>query len=463
MAVGRRARRALCSGMVAAALALGLAHAPPAIAADLGGNCCGDLEERIADLEATTARKGNRKVSLTVSGWINEALFWWDDGTQQNVYEGTNMVEQSRVKFLGEAKIDKDWSAGYLLEIAVQGHPNREWNQFTSNSVSSNPNNKDDATFPRKSYWFLKSKTYGQIAIGLNGMATYHLLDDADPTLTRNVDDAEGPPIFMSAFLIRSNGLFVNNLRWVDVLRGFNNSTPGDAARREIVRYDSPEWHGLTLSASWGESDVWDAALTYKQTIGDLSVLARTGYGASNDPGIETKGVPTNYVIGGTPCISGTAITTSLPNFECTWEGAAAFLQHEPTGLFLYGGWGRQSVHTAHVFPPGTVFEPDSTTWFIRPGVEKKWCGLGSTEVFANYRHDDPGSNPDRTVSASANFYQLGVIQKLEKADMNLYAIYQLANGSIIGNAATAKAGAPIGTTEIDGFQEVITGAKINF
>ena len=60
MAVGRRARRALCSGMVAAALALalalGLALAPPAIAADLGGNCCGDLEERIADLEATTAR-----------------------------------------------------------------------------------------------------------------------------------------------------------------------------------------------------------------------------------------------------------------------------------------------------------------------------------------------------------------------------------------------------------------------
>ena len=33
-----------------------------ASAADLGGNCCADLEERIAELEATTARKGNRKV-----------------------------------------------------------------------------------------------------------------------------------------------------------------------------------------------------------------------------------------------------------------------------------------------------------------------------------------------------------------------------------------------------------------
>jgi hypothetical protein len=40
-----------------------------AMAADLGGDCCADLEERVAELEATTARKGNRRMSLTVYGW----------------------------------------------------------------------------------------------------------------------------------------------------------------------------------------------------------------------------------------------------------------------------------------------------------------------------------------------------------------------------------------------------------
>ena len=50
--------------------------AGPASAADLGGDCCADLEERVAELEATTARKGNRKVTLTISGWVNEAVFW---------------------------------------------------------------------------------------------------------------------------------------------------------------------------------------------------------------------------------------------------------------------------------------------------------------------------------------------------------------------------------------------------
>ena len=45
-------------------------------AADLGGNCCADLEERIAELEATTARKGNRKVSLTIYGWVAQQVMW---------------------------------------------------------------------------------------------------------------------------------------------------------------------------------------------------------------------------------------------------------------------------------------------------------------------------------------------------------------------------------------------------
>lgn len=43
-----------------------------AAAADLGGDCYADLEERVAELEATTARKGNRKVSLEVSGQVTK-------------------------------------------------------------------------------------------------------------------------------------------------------------------------------------------------------------------------------------------------------------------------------------------------------------------------------------------------------------------------------------------------------
>jgi hypothetical protein len=71
--VGKSAGWATILGAVGVALCGSVS----AKAADLGGDCCADLEERVAELEATTARKGNRKVTLTISGWVNEAVFWW--------------------------------------------------------------------------------------------------------------------------------------------------------------------------------------------------------------------------------------------------------------------------------------------------------------------------------------------------------------------------------------------------
>ena len=61
-----------------------LAWSAPAPAADLGGECCADLEERIAELEATTVRSGNRAVTLNISGQINQAILMWDDGEDRD-------------------------------------------------------------------------------------------------------------------------------------------------------------------------------------------------------------------------------------------------------------------------------------------------------------------------------------------------------------------------------------------
>src|SRR5688572_27028739 len=60
-----------------------------------------DLEERIAELEATTARKGNRKLSLEISGQINQGILYWDDGGESNAYIVTNENSRSRFRFKG--------------------------------------------------------------------------------------------------------------------------------------------------------------------------------------------------------------------------------------------------------------------------------------------------------------------------------------------------------------------------
>ena len=142
---------------------------------------------------------------------------------------------------------------------------------------------------------------------------------------------------------------------------------------------------------------------------------------------------------------------------------------HKPTGLFVFGGWGWQTIDTGNAIAKSQLIEPASTTWFIQPGIEHKWLSLGKTNIFGEYRHDDPGSTSgssasgDKTVGASINFWQAGAIHNFEAADMSLYLVYQHADGYIIGNKTTATNYAPVGRTDLDAFQELITGAKINF
>ena len=418
-------------------LALGSAAAQ---AADLGGDCCGDLEERISELEATTARKGNRKVSLTISGWVNEAVFFWDDGTEKNVYVGTNKLEQSRFKFAGEAKIDKEWSAGYTIEVGIVNADSGSWDQV-------DPGRNNGVMTLRKSNWWIKSKQYGKLAVGQEGTSTYHLLDDADGANTRNYSDAEAATVAQGGFFIRSNGAFQasgvagTNLRWSDVARGFNNGTPGQDGRRNIVRYDTPEFAGFVASVSWGADDLWDTSLTYKGEIHDFKLIGKVGYGESTDPAST-----------GTNCGGPTA---AAEKFECSWWGAAGTAMHAPTGLYVYAGYGEQTIESM----PGAL-DDTSTTWFVQSGIERKWHDLGKTTIFGEYRKDDAGAsvtnaNQINTRGADLTFWAGGVVQNIEAASMDLYAIYRHADGDYTNAAG--------GNVQIDDFDMVISGARIQF
>src|SRR5262245_24946554 len=91
-------------------------------AADLGGDCCGDLEERIAQLEATTVQKGNKKVTVTVYGRVNRIVNFWDDGAETNTYTLNSSYSPTRWGFRGDAKIGGAWTSGYTLEMEDNGN-----------------------------------------------------------------------------------------------------------------------------------------------------------------------------------------------------------------------------------------------------------------------------------------------------------------------------------------------------
>jgi hypothetical protein len=103
------------------------------------------------------------------------------------------------------------------------------------------------------------------------------------------------------------------------------------------------------------------------------------------------------------------------------------------------------------------VLEPDSSTWFIQSGIEEKWLPLGKTTIFGHYQQQDAGSNPGKTVSADINFWQVGLVQNVDAAALDLYAIYQHTDGDV--NLAAS----PGVATTLDAFQMVTVGGLIQF
>lgn len=431
----------------------------PVRAADLGGNCCADLEERIADLEATTARKGNRKVVLQVTGWVNEALFFFDDGVERNAYIGTNSLEQSRVNFRGDAKINADLSAGYRLELGLNSSPSNLFSQDRDTPAAFNN------AVVRQSNWYINSKSLGRLTLGLTGTATYHLIDDADPSATRNFSDFEAASIAAARFNVLSGGsrAAVSNLAWNQIYRGVSNGVPGQNGRRNVVRYDSPEIFGFVGTFTWGEDDQWGGALTYKQTFGDFKVIGKAGYENSTDESTANN----------SSCSSNADRTRAgvVIGVQCEWFGVGGSVVHEPTGLFVYGGYGAQfdqSEKEARPPTPGVLgAQGTDRVWYIQGGLEKEWLSSGGkTTLFGEYRADDGGSN----VGAAAAFggaaaflhdsrvdsYAAGVIQGITAGDaVQLYAIYRRVEGDITNSRGVNR--------ELDSFDIVTTGAKVAF
>ncbi|HMN36098.1 MAG TPA: porin [Hyphomicrobium sp.] len=413
-----RAKGVLTTTLILGAATL-MASQLSAVAADLGGNCCADLEERIAELEAAGARKGNRKVGLTVSGWVNEAVFFWDDGTQSDVYVGTNELEQSRFRFNGDAKITAGWSAGYILEIGANGAGSKSFDQTSSG---------EGKVSVRKSAWYIKSEQLGRLAVGRFDTATYHLIDNLDTLLTRNVSDYEAAGIALGKFKTRSNGVL--GARWTDFMGGFNNGTPGQSGLRNTVRYDTPELAGFTASASWGEDDQWETALRYAGRLGDFKLAASIGYGESTDPGVN-----------GGSCALGTG--------DCQWWGAGALVSHTPTGIYLYGGYGENRIDLA----AGQIADDTSAIWYLQGGIEHKWFDLGKTNIFVEHRRDDVGLS-SAADSSDLRFWAAGVAQEIENASLVVFALYRHTDGDFTTGAVQ---------TEFDALDMVITGARINF
>ena len=436
---------ALAAGLLASGLSIGSASA-----ADLGGDCCADLEERVAELEATTARKGNRKVSLTISGWVAEQVVYWDDGQESNVYvTGIGRTLQSHFKLTGSATIAPGWSAGYVMHVEVGTVDAFTYGAASDESanLAGLTNDTGNGLYTLQSFWFIKSDRLGKLSVGKQSQASDN---------TAILVDGSGSLVPANWLNIDGDGLgAVNQLGHCHTINdGIGGG--GKGAAGNTGGGEPPTLARVSGAAPGGGDDMWDVAARYAGEFNGIKVAVAAAYSRVSDENLAVI-----------PNALAASLNRQQSDKDVGYFQIGAYVQHVPTGLFLYGAYGKEygdvnytSAASILGFANGTArWDADGDHWYVKAGVRQKWTPLGATVLYGEYGQMNdmfgPSLTNDPNSTSELTKWGLGVVQEIDAAAMSLWLSYRNyegdahdSNGRLIAGSDTdvhyVKAGALI-------------------
>jgi predicted porin len=463
-----------------------------AIAADLGGNCCADLEQRVAELEATTVRKGNRRVSLTVSGHVSRELMYWDDHVQSDLYSVDNGLSTSRFRFTGTATINPEWSVGFMLEMDLRiGARSSQVNQVDDDGFSGSSGILGGSAFGdgiggagdsvlgiRQANWWIESKQLGRLTVGRMNAATQS--SGTIDLSNAGVIIASEPGEFQGGFFMRNGlGRLSATATWNTMCGGPPAAGPyeNDCAeyatqRRDAVRYDAPVFHGFGLGGTYGEDHFWDAAGTYAGEWHGFRVAAGLGYRWYLD---REPDVP----------FPAELPTRRLSDTDRRHWLSSASVMHMASGLYVSAAYTRYEFRgtNANEVIGGLVangHRPDIPHWWVSGGIQRNWTGWGNTTFYGEYGWYDHGTDGlfaataypglgslaggafapgSLVVDSKVQWWGLGAVQTIDAVALSLYIAYR-------NYSADATISDGPGNQIAGGLQDiwfVVAGARIQF
>jgi hypothetical protein len=414
-----------------------------------------------------TARKGNRVLSVEISGTINNAVLSWDDGVVHNAFVVTNDNERSRFRFVGKAAVSPDLEFGFRMELGIRSANSLLVDQLNSQGLGIWPD-------IRETIWYAKSKTYGMFIVG-NTFAAIHRIANSNLTQTNTfaryaeVQDTGFGMYLRSA---RNGELTASSLTWRRII-GAGGNQPGESQRGfDLIKYVSPTWNGFNVVSSLVADDFWDSAIRYRGSVGRVDLEAGIGY-LQLLPGSKSRQI----------CAGASAVINGDDDVSCHQAAGSVSVLDRPTGLFLNLGGGMTFEGLLPDTPryAGTNADLNQIFWATQVGIERRFNDLGKTTIYAEYYDDQGGPTVSRIVGpgdslnptgtgdwamwrSNVNVWGAGLAQGFEDAATIVYLSYRHVSGSLMlrqlnGAAATG----PIADAPIDDLDLLMTGAVITF
>jgi hypothetical protein len=208
---------------------------------------------------------------------------------------------------------------------------------------------------------------------------------------------------------------------------------------------------GFSASASWGEDDNWNLAGRYAGEFNGIKLSAAIAYVDATDDNNAPLG-------------SEGAAAKARGGLKAQALQLGAYVQHVPTGLFVYGAYGKDYNDVTGALNGANRQQIDGDNFYIKAGLRTKLSPLGHTVFFGEYgENNDKMSNAQWAqgiTSSKLEQWGLGVVQEIDAAAMSMWFVYRNMSAE---ETCGAAGGCVLGKKSFDDIDLFKVGALINF
>jgi len=206
-------------------------------------------------------------LEVKLSGQINRAIMWADNGNDSEVFNVDNDNSSTRFRFTGSEQVSDSVNVGVVWENEFQSN--------ASNNVDIGQENDGEADFKERIMEAYFVVPFGKVSIGQGSGA-------ADGT---SEEDLSGTGVIMYAGVGDTSGSIYfrdNDNTEIATIGSTRNDFDG-LGRNDRLRYDTPKFGGATLSVSGTNGDAYELAARYSADFDSLGkITTAIGYVDAN-------------------------------------------------------------------------------------------------------------------------------------------------------------------------------------
>jgi predicted porin len=349
---------------------------------------------------ALAAPMAAQAVKYKLSGQVNRAMSYLNDGQQSAVQFTDNGASGTRWRMNGSEDIGNGMKVGFNWEWQRSSNPSG------SGGIRDASISPDGEAMRKAEVWF--SGNWGKVSLG-QGDGAGNGTTEVDLSSTWNVayvaqDSYDGGVAWRtsSGSALTTGGAAVT--------RGDTWAYYDAFSRYDRIRYDSPALGPVTLSVSAGQQDRYEGAGRWSQGLGGGQISAGLFYGSDNGTGVKTR-----------------------------YGGSIAYLFSFGTNLMVSYSENEPDV------PSGTS-SVKGKAWYAKVG--HNW---GNNSVSVGYGESKDAGGVSGLKDKGFN---LGFNHNLPKAKVDLYAGMSWAQLDLPSSA---------GTISVDDIYAITIGTKLKF